>query len=156
MAIVDLDRALGDSGRVLLDTSALIAFHTPAETAHPLARHVLERIGDHADPLRGYYSYLTAAELFIRPIRTSDERFRFMHAFLADFPNLTGLPLDMVVAVQAATLRATLNLPVVDAAVIATGMLAGCEAIVTNDERWKRRGAPLFPQFRWVYLDDFR
>jgi predicted nucleic acid-binding protein len=140
----------------LLDTSALIAFHTPSEAAHPLARHVLGRIGDDADPLRGYYSYLSAAELFIRPLRTDDAEFRFMHEFLLGFPNLTGLPLDMVVAVQTATLRATMNLRIVDAGVIATGMLAGCEAIVTNDERWKRRGEPLFPQFRWIYLDDYR
>jgi hypothetical protein len=94
--------------------------------------------------------------LFIRPLRTDDAEFRFMHEFLLGFPNLTGLPLDMVVAVQTATLRATMNLRIVDAGVIATGMLAGCEAIVTNDERWKRRGEPLFPQFRWIYLDDYR
>jgi predicted nucleic acid-binding protein len=156
MTIVDLDRALGDAQRALLDTSAFIAFHTPAEPAYRLARHVLERIGESTDPLRGFYSHLSAAELFIRPIRTSDARFRFMHTFLEEYPNLTGLPLDMIVAVQTATLRATLNLPVVDAAVIATGMLASCEAIVTNDERWKRRGPPLFPQFRWIYLDDYR
>jgi predicted nucleic acid-binding protein len=156
MTIADLDRALGDTSRVLLDTSALIAFHTPGEAAHAPARHVLERIGDEADPLRGYYSHLSAAELFIRPIRTSDARFRFMHTFLLEFPNLTGLPLDLMVAIQTATLRATMNVSVVDAAIIASGMLAGCEAIVTNDERWKRRGEPLFPEFRWVYLDDYR
>lgn len=156
MTVADLGRALGDAARVLLDTSALIAFHTPSEADHPLARYVLARIGDEADPLRGYYSYLSAAELFIRPIRTSDARFRFMHNFLLEFPNPTDLPMDLVVAVQTATLRATMNLSVVDAAVIATGMLAGCEAMVTNDGRWKRRGEPRFPQFRWIYLDDYR
>ena len=35
-----------------------------------------------------------------------------------------------------------------------SGLLAGCEAIVTNDERWKRRLEPAFRTFRWVYLAD--
>ncbi len=155
MGIAELDRALGDRERVLIDTSTLIAFHTPTELAHPLAVHVLERVSEPGDPLRGYYSFVTAAELLVRPIRTSDERFKFMHEFLIDYPNLRGLPFDMMVAVQTATLRATMGLPFVDAAIIATGMLAGCEAIVTNDEPWKRRGEPLFRHFRWVHLSDY-
>jgi hypothetical protein len=32
--------------------------------------------------------------------------------------------------------------------------LAGCQAIVSNDERWKRRLAPMFREFRWIYLGD--
>jgi predicted nucleic acid-binding protein len=156
MTASDLDLALGDREQVLLDSSTLIAYHDPAEAVHPLARHVLGRVSSDQDGLRGDYSMVSAAELFVRPIRTGRDEFTFMHDFLLGFPNLTGLPFDMMVAIQAATLRATMRLPFADAAVIAAGMLAGCEAIVTNDERWKRRGEPLFPQFRWIYLDDYR
>jgi predicted nucleic acid-binding protein len=151
----DLDVALGPTERVLLDSSALIAFHSPHEIAHPRAEHLLRRIESTVDPLRGYYSFVTAAELLVRPIRTSQERFTFMHTFLANFPNLTGLPLDMVVAVEAATVRAATGIALPDAITIASGLLAGCEAFVTNDSRWKARGAPLFPRFRWIYLEDY-
>jgi hypothetical protein len=31
-------------------------------------------------------------------------------------------------------------------------LLAGCEAVIANDEQWARRMAPLFPDMRWIYL----
>ena len=78
-----------------------------------------------------------------------------MHAFLTSFPHLTVLPVDLTVAVQAATIRATTGLGLPDAIVVASGLLAGCEAIVTNDEQWHRRLAPLFRQFRFIYLSSY-
>lgn len=156
MATDELDQALGDRERVLVDSSTLIALQTRTEAVHPLAQYLFRRIASSTDRLRGYYAFVSAAEVFVRPMRTGEDEFTYMHTFLTGFPNLTGLPLDLVVAVQTATLRASMNLRLVDAAIIASGMLAGCEAIVTNDGRWKRRGEPLFPQFRWIYLDDYR
>ncbi len=98
---------------------------------------------------------MTASELLVRPIRSGQDRFTFMHTFLTHFPHLTGLPLDMEVAVQAANLRAIAGLALPDAVVVAAGLLAGCEAIVTNDRRWKQRGESLFREFRWIYLEDY-
>lgn len=151
----DLDAALAGIERTMVDSSTLIAFHSPHETAHAAAEHLLQRIAKNDDPLCGFYSYVSAIELLVRPIRVSQERFTFMHTFLTQFPNLTGLPLDMVIAVEAATLHAATGLTLPDALIIASGLLAGCEAIITNDARWKTRGAPLFKQFRWIYLGDF-
>lgn len=151
----DLDAALVDVQRAMVDSSTLIAFHSTHEAAHPAAEYLLERIANNDDPLRGYYSYVSAIELLIRPMRAGRERFAFMHTFLSHFPNLTGLPLDMGVAVEAATVRAATGLALPDAIIIASGLLAGCEAIITNDARWKARGAPLFKQFRWIDLGDF-
>jgi predicted nucleic acid-binding protein len=150
-----LNAALGRTERALLDSSALIAYHQPAEPAHPLAKHVLVRIGNDADPLVGFYSMVTAAELLVRPIRAGAAEFTFMHEFLTGSPALRGLVMDLAVAQQAATIRATTGLRLPDAIVVASGLLAGCEAIVTNDEQWQRRLAPLFRQFRWIYLGDY-
>jgi predicted nucleic acid-binding protein len=155
VATADLDAALDGAERILLDSSALIAFHSRLERAHPLAEHLLGRIADSDDPVHGYYSFVSAIEILVRPIRSGQDRFTFMHTFLSEFPNLTGLPLDMVVAVQAANLRAVAGLALPDAVVVASGLLAGCEAIVTNDERWKRRGETLFRDFRWIYLEEY-
>lgn len=155
MAIADLDAALGTAERVLLDSSAIIAFHNPHERAHPLAEHLLRRIADDDDSLHGVYSFVSAIELLIRPLRSGPDRFTFMHTFLTQFPHLSGLPVDIIVAVQAANLRAVTRLAVPDSVVIASGLLAGCDAIVTNDGRWKRRGEELFRQFKWIYLEDY-
>ena len=154
MAVRDLDAALGSAERILLDSSTLIAFHNPAEQAHALARHLLNRIQHDADPLRGYCSVVSAAELLVRPIRAGSREFTFMHTFLTTFPNLATLPIDLPVATQAATLRATAGVRQPDALVVACGLLAGCEAIVSNDEQWKRRLAPQFRTLRWVHLGD--
>ena len=154
MTAASLDRALGDAERALIDSSALISYHTPLEVVHPLAKQLLGRIEDDQDPLHGYFSVVSAAEILIRPRRVGIGEFTFMHAFLTSFPNLTSLPMDLTVATQAATLRAVTGIPLPDAIVIASGLLAGCEVIVSNDYRWERRLAPLFKEFKWVYLGD--
>jgi len=81
MATNDLDRALGDAERLLLDSSAVMAFHSPYEVAHPLAVHLLDRIERASDPARGYLSAISLTELLIRPHRTSLARFTYMHEF---------------------------------------------------------------------------
>ncbi len=154
MGSSELDASLGSVERVLLDTSTLIAFHSPHERVHPLADHVLGRVERGDDTLRAYYSALSAGELLVRPIRTSAERFTHMNAFLTGFPNLSILPADLSTAAQAANIRAITRIKLVDAFIIATGLIAGCEAIIHNDEQWKQM-APLFSQFRWVYLRDY-
>ncbi len=154
MGSAELDAVLGSAERLLLDSSTLIGFHNSAERAYPLARHLLQRIADNQDPLRGYVSVLTASELLVRPIRAGDPDYTYMYSFLTNFPNLTMLPVDLVVAMEAASLRAIGNIRLPDALIIASGLLAGCEVIVSNDEGWKRRFEPLFRQFRWIYLSD--
>ncbi len=63
--------------------------------------------------------------------------------------------MDIQVATAAATLRAGRNIRIPDALVIASGLLAGCEAIVTTDDEWKRKLQPLFTEFRWLSLGDY-
>lgn len=78
-----------------------------------------------------------------------------MHAFLTGFPHLTILSADLLVAAQAANLRAITRIGLADAFIIATALVCGCEAIASNDERWQRQMAPLFSQFVWLYLGDY-
>lgn len=150
----DLDRALADAQRVFLDTSVCIAYHSTAELVHPLARHVLRRIADPDDPLTGYLSVLSATELLIRPVRAGGADLTYMHTFLRGFPNLQTLPIDLDVALQAANIRAFTRLPLPDTMLVATALLSGCEAIVSNDRDWHRRLRPHFPQFRWLCLSE--
>jgi len=42
-----------------------------------------------------------------------------------------------------------------DAFIVASGLLAGCEAIVTNDKEWKNKLGTLFSKFRWICLTDY-
>ena len=155
MTVLALDRALGGAGRILLDSSTLLAYHTVHEEAHALAVHLLRRVQDDGEALQAFCSVVSASELLVRPIRGGSAKVTYMHVFLTAFPNLTVLPVDLPVATQAATLRATTNVRLPDALIIASGLLAGCEAIISNDAGWKRRCEPLFRQFRWLYLSDY-
>jgi predicted nucleic acid-binding protein len=155
MAITDLDRAIGDARRILLDSSTLIAYHTPAEAAHPLAAHLIARMATSENPLLGFCSTVSASELLVRPIRAGGMNRILMHRFLTESENLELVLVDLFVAMQAANLRSVATIRLPDALIIASGMLAGCEVIVSNDERWKRQFAPLYPQFRWLYLNDY-
>ncbi len=156
MAVADLDRALAGAGRVLLDSSTLIAFHSPNEDVHHLAHHLLVRIEDNADHLTGYLSAVSAMELLVRPIKAGNPALTFMHTFLNSFPNLTILPVDLEVAIQAATLRAITAIKAPDALIVASGLLANCDAIVFNDEAWGKSIQPHFRRFKWLYLKTFR
>lgn len=155
MASAQLDAAIGDRERVLLDSSVVLSYYSPQELAYALARHVLERIESDGDALRGYISVVTASEVLVRPLRGQPNQATFMHHFLEGYANLTLLPVDLSVAIQAATLRAATRLATPDALIIASGLLAGCEILLTNDSRWKQRLEPLFPQFQWLYLGDY-
>jgi len=152
VSIATLDGALGDSQRVLVDSSAIIALHTSTDRVHALAEHLFSRIQDSDDSLVGYYSVVSAAEVLVRPIRSGPNDYAYMHAFLRSFPNLHELPVDFEVALQAANLRAAHNLRTPDAMIVASGLLAGVESIATGDESWGRRLQPMFPGFTWLYL----
>lgn len=148
----EFDAALGDVHRVFADTSTCIAFLGQSERASVAARQLFTRVADEADPLYAVISVITAAEMLVRPIRQGGSELRTVHEFLHEFPNLRLIQVDLMVALQAANVRSVARLPLPDALIVGTAILSGCEAIVTNDERWSRRLAPLYPQFRWIYL----
>ena len=154
MDIASLDSALGEVERAFLDTSICIAYHSATEAVHPLARHVIRRIERDDDPLVGFLSVVTAAEMLVRPIRSASDDLRLMHQFLRQIPHLHILDVDFEIAHQAANIRALTRLTLPDALLIETAIMSGCEAIITNDERWARRLRPLFGQFIWIYLGD--
>ncbi|MDO8674360.1 MAG: hypothetical protein Q7O66_23380 [Dehalococcoidia bacterium] len=65
------------------------------------------------------------------------------------------MPTDFEVALQAANLRALTTVAMPDALIVATALLAGCKAIVTNHGQWKTAMSRLFANFLWLYLSDF-
>ena len=74
MDISELDAALGTARRAFVDSSTCIANFSTTELAHPLARHLFDRVADDADPLIAYISVVSAAEMLVRPIQAADDR----------------------------------------------------------------------------------
>jgi predicted nucleic acid-binding protein len=156
MRLLDLDRDLAASTRVLLDSSTLLAFHNSHERVHEAALHIMRRIQSSADPLQGYFSAVSVMELLVRPLQAGPKAVGMMEAFLTGFPNLHVVDVNYDVGRSAAALRARIKLSPPDALVIASGLHVGCEAVITNDDRWIHRLSQAYPHIRRLYLDAYQ
>lgn len=100
----------------------------------------------------GLTTTLTLAELLTVPAQGNDRRaMQEYELYLTHFPNLRILPLDVVLAREAAQVRAATGLRMPDAIQVAAARLSGADAIVTNDRRWAGR----VTQPALVLLDDY-
>ena len=63
-----------------------------------------------------------------------------------------GLENALDIVLQTANIHAFARLQLPDAILIGSALLAGCEAVVSNDREWHRRLQVHFPRFRWIYL----
>lgn len=86
-------------------------------------------------------SELTLVETIVGPRKSgskSDEA--IFRAFLTPSANVVLEPISMQVLEKVIDLRAQFGFKVPDAIHLATGMLAGCDAFITNDSHWSKAG----------------
>lgn len=152
MSTATLDRALDGIRLATVDTSVWLAFLTSQDETHQLARHLFQRVADDGDPLCVELSVITATEAMVRPARVGPSAVGRMRAYLSGFPHATLVPVDLEVATTAATVRAQTRLRTPDALIVASALVRGAEAIVTNDGSWRERLAGFYPGLRWVGL----
>jgi predicted nucleic acid-binding protein len=95
-------------------------------------------------------------EILVRPLRLGvADSYQTAVDFLTFFPNLRTVSLDIHMAQEATSLRATFGLSPPDAMTVATGILTQVGHLVTNDERWKQKLAPIVDRIKVCYLNDF-
>lgn len=88
------------------------------------------------DQLRLVTSVLTLMEVLVAPKRERQEQLcRRYRELFASFPQLTVLAIDQSIAEVASDLRAAYNLRTPDALHLATAIVAGADAFVTEDRR---------------------
>lgn len=140
--------------RIMLDTSALIAYLGKPLHTTPVIRHIVDewvRAGRNAASV----SMVAVMELLVRPLEVGPgEEYDHVLDFLQRFPNLHAKPVDLHVAHEAASLRAQHKFSPPDALIIGTGLVAQVGHLVTNDERWKKRLADISERIRVCYLED--
>jgi predicted nucleic acid-binding protein len=82
-------------------------------------------------------STLTLTECLVQPYRKKDFALSAQYLVLfRNFPNLSIIPLTDDIAERAAFLRAQYNLRTPDAVQLATALVSGCHAFLTNDDRF--------------------
>ena len=151
---VRLERTIAPGDRLLLDTTVLISYFSGGDRWADAARAVIEGL---VRPGRNpaIVSALTVMESLVGPMRRVPPGHLTALDFYANWPNLTILPIDLAVAQEGASIRAHHGFPTPDALVIGTGVLGGVAWLVTGDERWQKRLAPLASRVRVCYLGDF-
>jgi predicted nucleic acid-binding protein len=133
-----LEKHIRAGERLLLDTSTLVAYFNDNEAVSSVAQQIID-VFVHEGRNAAIVSTLTAAELFVLPLRNAPHGFPHVHAFLTRWPNLTLLDVDLNVAQEAASVRAAHGLKMPDAIIVATGLVSQVAYLVTNDALWTKR-----------------
>jgi predicted nucleic acid-binding protein len=133
-----------------LDTSVLI-YHLEGHPRYlPLTQEVLA--GVQAGRQRAITSTVTVMELTVRPWQAGRPAVaREYEALLVHFPHLTLADVTRDVARRAAQLRARHRIRPADALHVATALVHGATAFVTND----RRLMQLSSELDTIVLDEF-
>ncbi len=140
--------------RVLIDTSVLIAYFDQEDQTNAVAALLIDdfiRTGRNA----AVVSPVTAMEVLVRPLRTAPGGVLHVHDFLRNWPNLALVSIDLHVAQEAASIRATHKLAFPDALIVATGIVAQVGHLITNDKQWRRRLAPIKERVAITELYDY-
>ncbi|RJQ29394.1 MAG: PIN domain-containing protein [Peptococcaceae bacterium] len=137
MGVAGFLEAVGKQGAVLIDTNVVIYFLEDSPVfgkASAELFHLIQR-----GKISGCLSVITAAELLVKPIRAGlEELAENIKFFLDCFPNLQLLEVTKDIALLAARVRASTNLKVPDAILVATATLHGC-ALVGNDSACSKK-----------------
>jgi predicted nucleic acid-binding protein len=132
-----------DTGdRLLIDTSVLIAYFESHDDTHDVAALLIDdfvKSGRNA----AVVSPMTAMEILVRPLRDAPKSAVHVRDFLSHWPNLTLLPIDLHVAAEAASLRATHKFKLPDALIVATGIVSQVAHLITNDGEWRTKLTPM-------------
>ena len=134
---MSIETRLAGISRVFLDTAVVIYY----VQSHPRYLELLAPLFRRLDEgsITAVISPVTLAECLVFPIRQSDDAGkRHFEAVLSEGRGVLFSPLDREAAVRAAELRAQLNMKLPDAIQVAIAELAACEAVVTNDDLFKR------------------
>lgn len=141
-------RSLRGHKRVLIDTAVwTYHFEQHPQFAAPAGR-IIESL--EAGTFIGIASELTLLELTVRPLQLGRQDVADEYELLLEhFPHLELRPISREILLAAASLRARLRLRTPDAIQVATGMIAGATAAVTNDDAWRA-----LPDLDTVILSD--
>jgi predicted nucleic acid-binding protein len=120
-----------------VDTSLFIYHLEDHPRYAPLTEIVFSALEKGAN--KGVTSYLTLMEILVKPKAEGLlQAARDYEYYLTTFPNLTFYEMELEVAKKASDLRATDRIKTPDAIQIATALLYGATAFLTNDRIFER------------------
>jgi predicted nucleic acid-binding protein len=106
---------------------------------HPIYQAILKSFFHFLEKgeMNAVTSVITITECLVQPYRKKDFTLSAQYLFLfRNFPHLSIISLTDDIAERAAFLRAQYNLRTPDAVQLATALVSGCHAFLTNDDRF--------------------
>jgi predicted nucleic acid-binding protein len=129
--------ALRGISKLAFDTAPMIYFIERHSIYVSLVRVVMRQIAN--GDLVGVASVLVLTEVLVSPLKTDDDApIKRYEAVLANSKDFQLVSINSVIARRAAELRATYNLKTPDALHIASAIVSGCDAFLTNDKGLQR------------------
>jgi predicted nucleic acid-binding protein len=120
-----------------VDTAPFIYYVEQHPTYFTLTKAIFERVSK--DLLLVSASALALTEVLMKPIQATNTHLHQEYRdLLLNTKNVSTIAIDINIAVRAAELRATYNLKTPDALHVASAIVAGCDAFLTNDSGIKR------------------
>lgn len=95
---------------------------------------------------------VTVAEILVRPFRRGPAAVATAEAFLQHFADMRLVPVTYEVAREGARLRASTDLPMPDALIVASAIVAGADVVVTVDRSWRQHLRDVVPEVTVVQL----
>lgn len=149
-----LERAIPAGDRLLLDSTVLAAYLDDSERTHPIARAIVKDfVGSGRN--EAIVAMVTVMEILVRPLRHTPTGHHTILAFLKHQAHMEAVPLDLQMAQEAASLRASHRLSAPDALIVGTGIAAQVSHLVTNDHRWAAKLQPIRDRVGVITIDDF-
>lgn len=151
MGVEELSAALQPYRLLFLDTM-VFSYHLGDHPVYAsLTALILRRVEQNV--VSALTTTVTLAEVLTRPAQVGNrDAVADYRLYLANFPNLRIVPLDLALAERVAWVRAETRLRMPDAVQIAAAQLHGADCIITNDRAWAGRfAAPAL-----LVLDDYR
>ncbi|MEC4983794.1 MAG: type II toxin-antitoxin system VapC family toxin [Oscillatoria sp. PMC 1068.18] len=137
--------------KIGLDTVVFISALEGNPEFGNLATQIFEMIEEGSS--QGFACDLVLAELMVKPLRQGHPEVAEEYAHeLPNFPNLSFCPLTRQIVINAAKLRSSSNLRLIDALHLASAVEAGCTIFLTNDTAIKHPD----PGLEILMLSDFK
>ncbi|HOD57407.1 MAG: hypothetical protein LMBGKNDO_01783 [Bacteroidales bacterium] len=134
---VKLLNLLKNAQTIALDTAPFIYFIEENPTYISIIEPLFQEIS--RGNLLAFTSNITLIEVLIKPLEEkNNDLIKKYSEILHDADNLFLADVDNDIAMEAARLRASHKLKIPDAIQLATGLINGADAFITNDDSFKK------------------
>ena len=135
----------------LIDTAPIIYYIEEHPKYLPLVDQIFPRLSNAGITIYAFSSVLALTELLPHPLRQNNQDLANRYRnFLLHSRNFVLLPIDEIIAEQAAEIRARYQYRTPDAIQLATAITHNATLFITNDKRPKN-----FPDLTILVLEDY-